>query len=145
MSKGGGGTGLSSMMAANIKDAEFAHSAALTREQSLMGVLNEACKTTIALNGGAAIAMGALLQAILDRAGMRPIREALLWAIALAAVGMLLGASTFMLRFFALRRREDGSAFGNEWGRAAFWVGIASMVAFVVSVAIPLITAFIKL
>lgn len=112
-------------------DAEFAMRT--HKERLLVEVLNEACKASIVINGGAAVAMGALLQALWDKGGASPAKVALLWGIACCAVGVGLAAGTFVLRYFAMAKPvvKEWGAVDNAWGAWALATGLASLAAFV--------------
>ena len=140
MTKGGSGQGISQF---NLHDDKKAHDESLAKAKALLDVLNEACKASLAINGGAAVAMGALLQAIVDRPSLAAVRTALLWGIAIEAIGVLLGASTFLLRYVSLCKQHDDKIFGNGWGKAAFYLGIGSLVTFSVGIGAPIVTAFV--
>lgn len=135
MSQGGAGTRLTL-----ISEAER-----LARGQALMQVLGEACKAAVLINGGAAVALGAFLQATLTVGGFGPVRVALMWGIAFAALGVCSAAVTLVLRYFSLWHEETERYVGNTAGRWAMGLGIASLVTFVASIAVPLGVAFMCL
>jgi hypothetical protein len=137
--------GMDKIFEINKMNAEQAHATYLERARSIISVLNEASKTAMAINGGAAVAMGALLQAIVDKPSLAPIRYALLCGIAIAAVGVLAGALTLLFRCFSLLYPENHPIYGNAWGRAALYVGLASVLTFLVGVGIPVIAGFVNL
>ena len=141
MSQGGRG----SWVQQNVHDDKKQHEKQLARARALVDVLNEAGKAAMAINGGAAVAMGALLQAIIDRPSLHDVRVALLWGIAFTVLGVLLAAVTFLLRYVSLWKRETREVVGNSWGLAALVLGLASVVLFTIGVFAPLVTALVTL
>jgi len=113
----------------------------MNRERSIMDVLNEACKGAILINGGAAVAMGALLQAIWDRGGIAAIKHAVLVGILITVFGVALAGFTFVLRFVSLCRGAHIPVVDNAWGVAAMITGLGSIVLFVAGCALPVLVA----
>jgi hypothetical protein len=116
------------------------------RERLAVEVLNETGKISMAINGGAAIAMGALLQTLWDKGGISSVRTALLWGILWCTLGVATAGLTFLFRYFSMCRPIDNVEFplvDNRWGVAALVTGIASVLAFLGGVGYPVVIALL--
>lgn len=100
--------------------------------KGMMEVLKDSCQALLIINGGGAIALGALLQATWASEAMR---KPLASAMVAMAFGVLFVALTLFLRFMCLYVGEKAATmFGNWWGKLAVFCGFCSMLAFVVGV-----------
>ncbi len=104
-------------------------------------------KGLILINGGSAIALGAFLQAIIQKPEAALLIRFVLAGLALNALGVAIAAAIFWLRYMQslYEDRKHGLTRDNPWWWAAWGTSLLSVVLFVCAIGTVVVGGFIHL
>jgi hypothetical protein len=99
------------------------------------------------INGGAAVALGALLQAIVGKPEAQALIPWVLYGVALNAAGVAFTAPIFWVRYMQGLHEKAHKKFlrSNPWWAWRWYLGGAALLAFVASAAVVVIGGFCTL
>lgn len=90
-------------------------------------------KGLVLINGGAAVALGALLQAIVSKPEAAPLLHYVLWGISFNVLGVAIASAIFWLRYMQQRLEARTNKFmeANGWWRGVWVAALFSIIFFV--------------
>jgi hypothetical protein len=123
---------------ATLREAQFQAKAELT---------NQGFKGLLAINGGAAIALGALLQALIGKAEAAPLLPYVLVGIGCCVAGVAFAGATFWLRYDQWQLEVDKGLYRgkNPKWRTVWAFARVSLACFGLGLAIAVIGGFMTL
>jgi len=130
-------------------DAEKLAQSDSSRANTLTSVRNqiliEGFKGLALINGGAATALGAFLQAIWDKPSAAPLRLWILLGITFLIIGTAFAATTFLVRYKAFFHINTESPPQNPWWWANWVVMGLSVFFFVMGMGLAVFGGFLSL